>query len=300
MKMVTWTMTIAFLAAVCTGCADKSGLLSGGPAGRSDIQMIVYQNQLGYWSPEQITQQKDIDAIYDAVNHPDGKSTSMMPRTHYLAFVKRDGSIILYATTPGLNGVDITADRSSKILGPALRAAEAQARTSRLTLTSPVQSVVYYDSHGNKDLTAAVSGGNRALLQELLGCYSPLTLKGNQLCKSDSVRSYMQKTPVFLTIKLAKPDEFDAIIAQKKTGWDLKTYDTSLRMQHVNFDTITIFRESAGYARFVFTDNKSNECLFTETVKSMTLLKSSRPLTRRGAAYGPDLFNKVVSLIEKS
>ncbi len=253
------------------------------------------------WLPFRITDQRDVAAIYDAVNHPDNKGMSIFWRNHCLAFVGQNGDVAMFViTTPSILGSAITFDRSSKKLGPTLRAAEARALVPKLALNSPVQSVAYHDLRGSRDVTPSVSRKNRRLLQDLLGCYSPLALKGNELCKSEDVQKFARRVPIFLVVKLTKADEFDAIVAQKKTDWETKTFDTSLRLQRVSFDTITIFRQYEGYALFAFTDSKSNKCLFTNPVISVTPLKVSRPVSRRGPVYGPDLFNQMISAMKGS
>jgi hypothetical protein len=122
-------------------------------------------------------------------------------------------------------------------------------------------------------------------------------LKGNRHCKADEIQQQKQKTPRYLLVKLTKPDAFDAIVAVKDSEWPPKVYDTNSRLERVSFDTITIFSEGNGFARVVFTNTRSNECLFTDPIRSLRLLKEAQG--RNPPVYGPDLFDEVVSEIKK-
>ena len=262
-------LALAFLCCVCAGCARRSGGTRSdglpqdtGLAGQSDVRMVVYQAAgFGHLPmppqmslrgrPRQTTAQKGVAAIFDAVNQPDGKAQTREARNNRLAFVARDGSVAVFGITvpTTVYGSDITAEHSSKTLGTALKAAMARASIVELAPVSPVQSVSYHDGSGSSPLATGVK--NPAPLRELLACYSPLALKGNRPCKAVEVRKQAQRTPRFLTIKLAKPDALDAIVEAKDTDWPPKVCDTSARLEKLEFDTITVFHENDGLARFV-------------------------------------------------
>lgn len=304
--MLAFTLSIS-------GCAKNSGssgalptgLMSANQVNKANVRMVVYQIA-GYGHlpmsplqplrgvPKEITSQGDIQSIVDALNQPTGKAFTRMARNNRLAVVGQNGQVVMYGIAGYTNqGCDITAQDSSSKLMPALRAATTRAQVVKLTLASPVQSVSYHDAGGT---TRSVSVGNQAL-QELLGQYSPLVLKGNRRCKMGEMRQLIQHTPRFLTIKLTKPDAFEAIVGAKDSEWPPNVYDTNSRLERVNFDAITIFSEGNGLARFVFTDTRSNECLFTDSIGALKLVKEAQG--RKPPVYGPDLFDEVVSETKK-
>lgn len=309
-NIIIMPLAIALLTA---GCAKKPGgsmqsssfVASAGLANVADIGMIVYQPAgFGHLpmpqrmplrsKPMLITASPDITAIFNAVSQPDGKAQTREARNNRLAFIGRKGQIVMYGiTTPTIYGCDIAREQSSEKLGPALTTALKRAKVVKLTLTSPVQSVSY---HNAGTVTRAVAVENQAL-QELLGQYSPLVLKGNRRCIADEIQRQIQKTPRCLSVKLTKPDAFDAIVITEESEWPPKVYDANARLERVEFDTITIFSEGNGLARFVFTDTRSNECLFTDPVRSLRLVKEAQG--RNLPVYGPDLFDEVVSEIKK-
>lgn len=245
--------------------------------------------------PYQITSLTDVRAIADALNHPDRKGVSRMARNNRLAVIHNDGTVVIYGITAPSNvfGCDITTTSGSKKLGSALIAALNRARVVKLTLASPIRNASYHDAGGT---THSVSVGNQAL-QELMGQYSPLVLKGNRRCKMGKMQQLVQHTPRFLTVKLTKPDTFEAIVMTKESEWPPKVYDTNARLERVKFDTITIFSEGSGLTRFVFTDTQSNECLLADPVRSLRLVKEAQG--RNPPVYGPDLFDEVVSGMKK-
>ena len=244
--------------------------------------------------PIRITAQSDVAAIFDAVNHPDGKAFSGFARNNRLALVGEDGRIVMYGIT---GNVDITRTESSTKLGPALAAALIRAQVVKLAPSSPILGLSYHDSGTDRPLPSTAIAKSKKPLLELLNCYSPLALKGNKHCGPSEVRDYAKRMPRFLTIKLAKRDSFGAIVATKEIQWPPDTYDTSSRLEQVTFDTITVFSESNGLTRFIFTDSKSNACLFTDPVNSLRLVKKAHGHNPR--VYGPDLFNEVVSEMRK-
>ncbi len=294
MKSMCIMMGLMLLTA---GCGNR-------PNGAADIRMVVCQSGIGFlpmppqtplrWPPQQITAQTDIAAILDAVDHPDGKAFTRFARNTRLAFVRKNGQVVMYGIARGgLIGCDIAPDKSSKKLSPALMAALTQAQIVKLTLASPIKSLSYHDAGG---ATKSASTRNQAL-QELLGYYSPIVLKGNHRCKASEIQKQVKRTPRFLTVKLAKPDTFDAIVWTKESEWPPNLYDTNSRLEKIRFDTITIFSESNGLSRFVFTDTQSGECLFTDPVRSLKLVKEA--IGRNPPVYGPDLFEEVVSTLTK-
>ncbi len=306
--MVALTLSIS-------GCAKKPGALSGTqPTGlvsasqvnAANARLVIYQ-AAGYGHlpmsplqplrgvPKEITNQGDVQSIVDALNHPDGKAFTRMARNNRLAVVGQNGQVVMYGIGGSTNqGCDITALNSSSKLMPALRLATTRARIARLTLASPVKNLSYHDAGGT---TRSASAKNQAL-QELLAYYSPLVLKGNRRCEASEIQKQAQHTPRFLTVKLAKPDAFDAIVMTKDSEWPPKLYDTNARLERVRFDTITIFSEGNGLSRFAFTDTQSGECLFTDPVNSLRLVKEAQG--RNPPVYGPDLFEEVVSTLTKS
>jgi len=270
--------------------------------------MVIYQSGTGflpmpsqkplYWPPQEIAAQSDVAAILDGVNHPDSKAFTRFARNNRLAFVRNNGQVVMYGIAPGgFLGCDITRDESSKKLGPGLPAALARAQVVKFAPTSPILSVSYHDSGTDRQVPSAAIARSKKLLLELLNCYSPLALKGNKHCGASEVRDYAKRMPRFLTIRLAKPDSFEAIVATKEIEWPPDTYDTSSRLEQVGFDTITAFSESNGLTRFIFADSKSNEYLFADPVNSLRPVKEAQGHNPR--VYGPDLFDEVVSEMRK-
>lgn len=303
---------VVALAVSISGCGEKpdalsatqpTELVSANQVNAKDARLVIYQ-VAGYGHlpmsplqplrgvPREITNQSDVQSIVDALNHPDGKAFTRMARNNRLAVVGQNGQVVMYGIGSYTNqGCDITAQDSSSKLMPALRVATTRARIARPTLASPAKSLSYHDTGGP---TRSAYGNNQAL-QELLAHYSPLVLKGNRRCEASEIQTHARHTPRFLTVKLARSEAFDAIVMAKDSEWPPKLYDTSARLERVTFDTITIFSEGSGLARFVFADARSGQCLFTDPVNSFRLLKQAQG--RNPAVYGPDLFEEVVSTL---
>lgn len=300
MKGMCFVIALTLLVA---GCGRMS-------SNASDVRMVVYQSA-GYGflpmpsnmplrgHPYLITARGDAQAIVDALNHPDRKGVSRMARNNRLAVVREDGTVMMYGVTAAdtINPCDITVDRSSRRLSMVLPAALTRALVAKLTPASPVKSVSYHAAGGKKQLTPAAIAKTQALLKELMKCYCPLALKGNRHCEARDVRNHAQRAPVFLTVRLAKPDAFDVIVATGTAGWPPAVYDTSGRLEQVHFETITVFQEDKGRVRFVFTDSKSSDCLFTDPVDSRRLVKQAQG--HNPPVYGPDLFDEAVSSLTK-
>lgn len=162
----------------------------------------------------------------------------------------------------------------------------------KFTPASPTQSVTL-QSGVNASRPLHVS--NPATLYELLSHYSPLALKGNRRCRTDELRRHSREVPHFIAVRLKRPDTFEAVVASRNQEWPPNVYDSSTRLEQVKFDTITVFHEGHGLARFVFTDTQTNECLFSDPVGSLRLVKEAQG--RNPPVFGPDLFDELVSQI---
>lgn len=303
-----------FAALVVGGCGRKSnggtqlaGLVTTrGLANAGDIRMIVYQ-PAGFGplpmpsqmplrgEPLKITAPSDVMAIFDAVNVPSGHAETRQARNNRLALIGRTGEVVVFGiTTPTIYGCDITREHASAKLGPALISALKRAKIAKFALTSPVQSATYRNGAG---ASCPIQVTNRAMLYELLSHYSPLALKGNRRCRTDELRRHSRRVPHFITVRLARPDTFEAVVASRNQEWPPNVYDSSTRLEQVKFDTITVFHEGNGLVRLVFTDTQTNECLFSDPVGSLRLLKAAQG--RNPPVYGPDLFDQVVAEMKK-
>jgi hypothetical protein len=293
----TITVLLA-LAFVTTGCAKRPGV--------AGVRMVVYQRAgLGHlpmpWKPLrgqpwEIISRGDVQAITDALNHPDGKAFTRMGRNDRLAIVGQDGRVTIYGITspdPIVGGCDITPHQSSRKLVTALPAALARARVVKLALASPVQSLSYHDAGG----TTRQAPANSRALQELLGHYSPLALKGNVRCDLNFVQDYSRRVLTYFEVKLSKPSTFEAVIVPKDMAWPPEVRDTSARLEKVEFDIVRVFHEARGSVRFVFIDSRSGNCLFTDPVNSLRLVKKAQG--RTPPVYGPDLFDELASAATK-
>jgi hypothetical protein len=298
------------------GCGKKSGntqlnglLTSTNSVNTAGVQMVVYQ-VAGYGhlpmpqqqslrgSPREITHKDDVRVIVDALNNPDGKAFTRIARNNRLALVGQNGQVLIYGIGGGMiQGCDITAHKSSTKLPSVLRTATARARIVVLAPASSIQSISYHEAGSNRLEESTAVAKSQTLLKELFRCYSPLALKGNRHCEAHDVHNHAQRVSSFLTVRLSKPDAIDAIVATGDTEWPPEVYDTSARLEEFRFDTITIFSEGKGLARFVFTDTQSGKCLFTDPVKSLRLVKEAQG--RNPPVYGPDLFEEVISEMKK-
>lgn len=310
MKGICLMMALTLLTAGCgkrAGNTQFNGLLtSANSINTTGVQMVVYQvaghghlpmpqQQPLRGLPREITRKDDVQVIVDALNKPDGKAFTRMARNNRLALVGQNGQVVMYGIGGSvIQGCDVTAHKSSTKLPSALRMATARAQIVTLAPTSSVQSI----KEGSRRQFASIAvAKSQTLLKELFACYSPLALKGNRHCEARDVQNHAQRVPGFLTVKLAKPDAIDAIVSTEDTEWPPETYDTSARLEHVKFDTITVFHEDNGRVRFVFTDSKGNDCLFTDPVNSLKLVKEAQG--HNPPVYGPDLFNEVISMLTK-
>lgn len=250
--------------------------------------------------PRQITSRKDVQAIADALNHPDREGVSRMGRNNRLAVVSQNGTVVMFGIT-GPDPVcpcDVSTSQGSRRLSTALLSALAEAQHVTLAPASPISSLSYQGANGS-DQIAGVSLAKRAgLLREIFGCYSPLALKGNRRCGTREVQDYASRVPDHLTIKLVQPESMETIIETRLIQWPPEVCDRSARLTRVRYDTITVFHESGGQVRFAFSDSVRGRCLFTDPVGSRRCVKPASG--RTPPVYGPDLFDEMVKDIRRA
>lgn len=267
----------------------------------SDVQMVVFQAADDWHTapggpilkgePKSITAGDKIAAIVDAIKNPDGRAQTRFYRNTRLAIIAKNGGIVTFGITGAtVFGCDITPHKSSKKLGKTLLEALPQAQVVRLELGSPIKDVSYNEPGKKKQLDLKTV---EKPLVELLKLYKPLVLRGNRRCNASDIVDHAKNYPEFITVKLAKPDSFDAVVVVQDASWPPETYNTNTRLEQVRFDTITIFDEIDDQVRFVFNDSAGNQCLFTAHMKSLRVVKEAQG--RNPAVYGSDLFNDVVS-----
>lgn len=302
------------------GCGASGGLLQrAGIADPSDVRMVVFQGA-GYGhlpmnptyplrgTPASTTDAAQIKAFYDAVNNPDGKAWTRQARNNRLAFVTKSGRVIMFGFGGGRpvkgQGPDITAKHSSAALMTAMLGV---ARAKRQPAVLPKAQISSIRLNSGKQLTPADPqfAKSEALWLQLIGCYSPLNLKGNTRCSSQDLQASLRRAPQCLEVTLSKPARFEAIILPANATWPPDYYDSNGASQTIQYDRAyaldvpipnrAMFPNVSRLVRFAFVDSKTNDCLITDPIDPRRVAKKAHG--RQPAVYGPDLFGEAVSAV---
>lgn len=168
-------------------------------------------------------------------------------------------------------GPDITARQSSAGLMTAMLGVARAEKQPDAVPRARISSIRL--NNGKRLMPDPQFAKSESLWQKLIGCYSPLSLKGNVRCSAQDLQANLRQSPHYIEVTLSKPARFEAIILPANATWPPDYYDSDGTLATIEYDRAyamdvpisnkTMFPNVSRLVRFAFVDSKTGSGLFT-------------------------------------